>query len=93
MSFISSLFSGKRTEDIIYEKRREPRNPCAINTDLMDSSGMRWSCRIVDMSESGLGISTSALLSTGSKLSIIKPNISVKVSWSKDNRAGLRLIK
>jgi|WetSurMetagenome_2_1015567.scaffolds.fasta_scaffold00682_8 hypothetical protein len=94
MSFLSSLFGRKKTKDTIHnEKRLEPRQPFEINTDLLDSSGKRWSCKIVDMSERGLGISTPALLLRGSYLSIIKPYILVEVLWSKDNRAGLRLLK
>jgi hypothetical protein len=94
MSFISSLFSKKKTEDMIqYNRRREPRHSCEINTDLLDFTGKQWDCKIVDMSERGLGISTPAILVTGSYLSIVKPNIMAVVLWSRDNRAGLKPIK
>jgi len=94
MSFLSALFGRIKSEDVIqYEKRREPRHPYIINTEMLDASGKRWSCRIVDMSERGLGISTPARLPVGSSINIIKPNIMAQVLWAKDNRAGLKPIK
>jgi hypothetical protein len=94
MSFLSELFSNRKTEDMIYyDKRREPRYPYTINTELMDSGGKRWSCKIENMSERGLGISTRAPLKMGSSLNIVKPNIMAEVLWTKKNRAGLRPIK
>jgi len=92
MSFFSSLFRKKEAVTY-YEKRRQPRHVCAIPTELIDSSGKLWSCKIVDMSESGFGINTTALLKKGTALSIVKPTIMAEVVWSTDSRAGLRAIK
>jgi hypothetical protein len=94
MSFLSALFGSRKTEDMIYyDKRCEPRYPYTITTELMDSGRKLWSCKIVDMSERGLGISTRAPLKVGSSLNIVKPNIVAEVLWAKDHRAGLKPIK
>jgi|GEM_PF-696785 len=95
--YLSSLFGRKKSEDKVdvncCEQRRKPRHKCEINSELMDSSGRLWSCKIVDMSEVGIGIYTPAELSRGYSLNIVKPNIKVEVLWSRDNRAGLRPIE
>ena len=92
MSFLTSFF--KKKEDFAYyEKRRKPRHVCAIPTELIDSAGKLWSCKIVDMSENGFGINTTAMLKKGTALSIVKPTIMAEVVWSTENRAGLRAIK
>jgi hypothetical protein len=94
MGFLTELFRRNRTGSVIhYEKRREPRHTSEIHTDLLDASGRRWSCKIVDMSQCGFGISTRAGLSIGSYVSIIKPYIPAEVLWSKGNNAGLKIIK
>jgi hypothetical protein len=92
MGFLASLFK-KREEAIIAEKRRRPRHLCAIPTELIDSAGKLWSCKIVDMSENGFGIITPASLKRGSALSIVKPSILAEVVWARENRAGLKAIK
>lgn len=92
MSFLKSIF--KKKEDMTYyEKRLKARHACAIPTELMDSAGKLWSCKIVDMSESGFGIITPASLKRGSSLNIVKPSIVAEVVWARENKAGLRAIK
>jgi hypothetical protein len=92
MGFLTSLFSKK--EDLsYYEKRLKARHACTIPTELIDSAGKLWSCKIVDMSETGFGILTPASLKRGSSLSIVKPTIMAEVVWARENRAGLRAIK
>jgi len=94
MSFLSSLFNKKKSDETsYYEKRTKPRHECAIPTELIDSAGKLWGCRIVDMSESGFGIITTASLARGSALSIVKPSILAEVVWARENKAGLRAIK
>jgi len=90
MGLFHNLFGKRRS---YYEKRIKPRLSCAISTEMVDSKGRTWSCKIVDMSESGFGIITSASLSLGSTLNIIKPGIQTEVVWVRENRAGLRALK
>ncbi len=75
------------------EKRRRPRLDCAVVTEFADPGGNTWSCKIIDMSESGLGIATSARLATGNTVNIIRPAAEAKVVWVGDNKAGLRIIR
>ncbi|HMK56822.1 MAG TPA: PilZ domain-containing protein [Dissulfurispiraceae bacterium] len=75
------------------EKRCRPRIKCAVVTELTDTRGSAWSCKIVDFSENGLCVATGASLTTGSLVSISRPAIEAKVVWSADNKAGLRIIR
>jgi len=94
MSFISSLFTRTKTEDMIcHDKRHKPRYACEVDTELTDSTGKKWKCRIVNMSESGLGISATVSLLRGDFLKISKPKITAEVVWAKDDRLGLRPVK
>jgi hypothetical protein len=92
MGLLKSIFK-KKEEAVCYEKRLKPRHACAIPTELIDSVGKLWSCKIVDMSESGFGIITPASLKKGGSLSIVKPSIIAEVVWARENKAGLRAIK
>jgi hypothetical protein len=91
MGLLQNIF-GKRTEDSYYEKRRRPRLDCSVSTEFTDDRGKTWSCKIVNMSESGLGITTGAHLRMGNTLNIIRPSVEAKVVWSDSNKAGLRII-
>jgi hypothetical protein len=91
MSFLSQVFSTHKTENKIHDKNRsKTRYKCAINTRLTDSAGNMWSCKIVNMSETGICISTAAPLVIGSCVSIVKPKITGDVVWLKDNKVGIR---
>jgi hypothetical protein len=91
MGIFGNLFSKKSVS--YYEKRIKPRLNCAIPTELIDSRGRTWSCKIVDMSEGGFGIISTASLVTGSQLNMVKPSIQTQVVWVRENRAGLRAVK
>lgn len=91
MGFFQGIFR-RRKEESYYEKRRRPRLVCSVSTEFTDARGNTWSCRIVDMSENGLGITTGAHLRMGNTINIIRPCVEAKVVWSADNKAGLRII-
>jgi len=61
-------------------------------TEFADPRGNTWSCKIVDMTESGFGIATDARLSMGNTVDIIRPSVVARVVWVGDNKAGLRII-
>ncbi len=86
-------FFKKRQEHIYCEKRRRPRRRCAVVTEFADPRGNIWSCEILDASESGFGISTSAWLTMGHTVNIIRPSAEAKVVWVGDNKAGLRILR
>ncbi len=92
MGFFRRLF-GRPKSDSFSEKRLKPRLSCAISTELSDAWGNTWNCKIIDMSEGGLGITTSARLRMGSLVKIIKPAVSTEVVWALENKAGLRIVK
>jgi hypothetical protein len=92
MGMWGSLFK-KQQEDVYCEKRRRPRLRCAVVTEFADPGGNTWSCKIVDMSESGFGIATGARLTAGSMVNIIRPSVEAKVVWVGFNKAGLRIIR
>ena len=92
MGILGSLFK-KQQPDSFYEKRRRPRLNCAIATEFTDVKGSTWSCKIVDMSESGFAITTSASLHMGNEVNIVRPSVSAEVVWAADNKVGLRIVK
>ena len=92
MGILDGLFK-KRQSDAYSEKRHRPRLSCAIATELTDPKGDVWSCKIVDMSESGFGITTGARLRMGHEVNIIRPSVEARVVWAADNKAGLRIVR
>jgi hypothetical protein len=92
MGIFGSLFK-KPQSDSYYEKRRRPRLSCAIATEMSDERGNTWSCKIVDMSESGFGIITSARLRMGNLVNISRPTVSTEVVWAAENKIGLRIVR
>jgi|WetSurMetagenome_2_1015567.scaffolds.fasta_scaffold00053_38 hypothetical protein len=93
MRFLSELFGSKKPEIITYNiNRRKARHSIDIPTQLLDSTGKLWSCKLVDMSESGFGITTTAMLIKGSSVRLVRPDIIAEVIWAQDNRAGLKPI-
>ncbi len=66
---------------------------CAIATEFSDAVGNTWSCKIVDISENGLGITTSARLRMGHPVNIIRPAVAAEVVWAAENKAGLRIVR
>ena len=91
MGLFQNLFR-KKTEHLYYEKRRRPRLDCSVSAEFTDFKGNIWSCRILNMSESGLGITTGAHLQIGNTVNIVRPSMEAKVVWTADNKAGLRII-
>jgi hypothetical protein len=92
MGILATIFK-RQSDETYYEKRRRARHSCAIPTELIDAAGRTWSCKIVDMSESGFGITTLAALRKGSVMNIVKPSIVAEVVWASENKAGLRAVK
>lgn len=92
MGIFGNLFK-KETEASFREMRVRPRLYCAIPTEFIDARGNTWSCKIVDMSESGFGIRTCAQLKMGNSVNIIRPCVEAEVVWARNNRAGLRIVK
>jgi hypothetical protein len=90
---IFARFFRKQQGDSFYEKRHRPRLSCSITTELSDPKGDIWICKIVDMSESGFGISTGARLRMGHEVNIIRPSVEARVVWAADNKAGLSIIR
>ena len=87
-----NIFS-KRDVASYNEKRRRNRTMCSLVTEFTDTKGGTWSCRIVDMSESGLGILTSARLMMGTTVNILSPTVEAEVVWTMENKTGLRIIR
>jgi hypothetical protein len=92
MGIFKSLFKRQQS-NTYYEKRHRPRLNCVIPTEFTDVTGNTWSCNIVDMSESGFGITTSAKLRMGNTVNITRPSVLTKVVWAGDNKAGLRIVR
>ena len=79
----------KRT--VVVENRMWPRLKCDIDT-YCAAFPDQWSCKIVDLSERGMGIVSSTKLFKGAMVNVMDPRAKAKVIWMKDNRAGLKII-
>lgn len=90
MRFFESEIDQRR-EDPYDEERFWPRFKCNRIVEIYDSSGIRWSCKIVDMSESGFGIVTDARLKRGAIVNIGDSEVQADVVWVRRNKAGLRI--
>ncbi len=73
------------------EARSRSRLKCNLATGISVPWGDKWDCKIVDMSERGFGIITSAKLRKGDIVNVDSPTAKAKVIWIRDNRAGLRV--
>ncbi|MGO9953862.1 MAG: PilZ domain-containing protein [Dissulfurispiraceae bacterium] len=73
------------------EARSWSRLKCNLETEISVPWGDRWDCKIVDMSERGFGIITSAKLRKGDVVDVGTPKAKAKVVWARDNRVGLRV--
>ena len=76
---------------LINEGRSCPRLKCRYVTECWDDYGNRWACKIVDISERGLGIVISATLRIGNILNITDPRTRARVVWVNKGRMGLRV--
>ena len=72
------------------EDRTCPRLKCNYISECSDNVGNQWACKIVDISERGLGIIMSAALRKGDIISITNPKIKAMVVWVEKSRVGLR---
>src|ERR1700690_3191207 len=80
--------SRSRKQDFYREKRRSERTKCAAAAKLADASQSKRSFTIVDISESGVGIASSANLEVGNILHFTRPAMEAEVVWAADNKAG-----
>ncbi len=71
------------------EARFLPRLKCNFDTAISIACGEIWSCKIIDMSQRGIGIITDLKLKKGDKVHITDPDADAEVVWSRHNRAGL----
>jgi hypothetical protein len=73
------------------DKRKWPRTKCDFKTKYYNSFMSRFHCKIVDMSQYGFGI-VGARLPKGAVIKFSDPWAKAKVVWSKDDRAGLKVV-
>ena len=85
-----SLKSGKSLPD---EKRRQKRLSCDVSAEFVDPGRSIYRCKIIDLSESGVGIETCTNLRTGNIINIARPAIEAEVIWASNYKAGLRIIR
>jgi hypothetical protein len=52
----------------------------------------RWACRIVDLSERGIGIVIASSMKAGTVVNFTDPETRAQVIWSEDNKAGLKVL-
>ena len=91
MRFFESEVVQKQ-DDAYDEERFWPRFRCKVPAQLSDETGAKWDCDIVDVSESGYRIVTTAKLKRGTVVNIdIEPAVKASVVWVRKNRAGLKV--
>jgi hypothetical protein len=73
------------------ENRMWPRFRCNVESYCF-SPEERWACRIVDLSERGMGIVTTSTLKEGTVVNFTDPETRATVIWSEENKAGLKFI-
>ena len=73
------------------EDRIWPRLKCDLITEC-SAFGVRWVCHIVDLSQRGLGIVSSAKLYKGDTLDISDPRTKARVVWVEKGRVGLKVL-
>ncbi|MGO9378764.1 MAG: PilZ domain-containing protein [Dissulfurispiraceae bacterium] len=70
------------------EQRIYPRLKCNYVTECSDNIGNQWACKIVDISERGLGAIMSASLRRGEIINITEPKTKAMVVWVEKGRKG-----
>jgi hypothetical protein len=73
------------------DDRAWPRLKCDFVADCI-TSGERWPCRVVDISERGFGIIANVKLHEGDIVDIADPSTKTQVVWAENSRAGLRVL-
>ncbi len=71
--------------------RSLPRSKCSFPTEISVAWGDKWACKIIDMSEGGIGIITSGHFRRGDKVQIADPEVKACVIWIQDDRVGLKI--
>jgi len=72
------------------ENRMWPRIKCDIDTHCV-AFPHQWPCKIIDLSERGMGIVSTMKLYKGALINIIDPRTKARVVWLRDNRIGLKI--
>jgi hypothetical protein len=86
-----SVLDNRMEQASVVENRMWSRLKCKIATQCFSSED-RWSCIIVDLSERGLGIVSSAALKEEVVVNFNDPVTRAKVVWVAENSAGLKVI-
>lgn len=73
------------------EGRMWPRLECDFIGEC-SAAGEKWVCKIVDMSQRGMCIISSAKLRKGDIVTISDPSTKAKVVWVDKDRAGFKVI-
>ncbi|HTZ17221.1 MAG TPA: PilZ domain-containing protein [Dissulfurispiraceae bacterium] len=71
------------------EGRFWPRFKCNLATELLEDPETVRNCKIVNISENGLGIKTDAQLQEGKRIQLVDPKVEADVVWIRNKRAGL----
>jgi len=88
MDTLKNIDSAKTFQELRYMDRLR----CSVETEISVPWGDKWSCKIIDMSERGLGVVTPVRLRKGDMVIISDPVTRARVVWCLNNRAGLRII-
>jgi hypothetical protein len=73
------------------EGRIWPRLECDFLAEC-SAFGVKWVCKIVDISQRGMGIVSTANLHKGDRVDISDPSTKAQVVWVEDERAGLKVL-
>ncbi len=73
------------------ESRLWPRLKCNYTTECVNNNGNRWACKVVDLSQRGVGIVSSAKIQEGDTINIADPRTKAIVVWVEKGRAGLKV--
>jgi hypothetical protein len=80
-----------KSQSSFSENRTWQRLQCNINTVCYTLKD-RWACRIVDLSERGIGIVIASSIQEGTVVNFNNPETRAQVIWSEDNKAGLKVV-
>jgi hypothetical protein len=86
------IYEEEEQQSKTVEHRKWFRKKCDIETHC-EALQDKWPCKVVDVSEDGLGIVSACNLSTGDVISIHDPMAVAEVVWAEGNRAGLKIKK
>jgi len=78
-------------ESTFNEGRNWPRLECDFLAEC-SAFGAKWACKIIDISQRGMGIISSARLRRGDTVNISDPSTKARVVWADKERAGLKVL-